>query len=116
VEGVLDRAFTDQDCREYLSKVKWSEGFVCRKCKHTKSQIRKDFARTCNICSDTESVMANTLFHKVKFGLRKAFFICFEMSTSTESLSVTQTAYRCGIHQRTARLFMHKVREAVKSS
>jgi transposase-like protein len=111
-----ERFKTDQDCREYLSNIKWSEGYFCRKCKHTKSQIRKDYSRTCNICSDTESAMANTLFHKVKFGLRKAFFICFEMSTSTKSLSASQTAVRFGVHERTARMFMQKVREAMKSS
>jgi len=107
---------TDQDCREYLSKIKWSEQYVCRKCNHTKSQIRKDFARTCNICSDTESATANTLFHKVKFGLKKAFFICFEMDTTTKSLSASQTAVRFGVQEKTARLFMQKVREAMKSS
>jgi hypothetical protein len=111
-----ERFKSDQDCREYLSNIKWSEDYVCRKCKHTKSQIRKDYARTCNICSDTESATANTLFHKVKFGLRKAFFICFEMSTSTKSLSASQTAVRFGVHERTARMFMQKVREAMKSS
>jgi len=42
---------------------------------HTKSLIRNDFSRTCNICGDTESAMANTLLHKVKFGLKKVFFI-----------------------------------------
>ena len=81
-----------------------------------KVKFGKDFARTCNICSDTESTTANTLFHKVKFGLKKAFFICFEMSTSTKSLSASQTAVRFGVHQRTARLFIHKVRKAMKSS
>ena len=111
-----ERFKTDQDCREYLSNIKWSEGYVCRKCNHTKSQIRKDYTRTCNKCSDTESTMANTLFHKVKFGLRKAFFICFEISTSTKSLSACQTAVRFGVHERTARMFMQKVREAMKSS
>ena len=60
--------------------------------------------------------MANTLFHKVKFGLRKAFFTCFEMSTSTKSLSASQTEVRFRVHERTARMFMHKVREAIKSS
>jgi len=60
--------------------------------------------------------MANTLFYKVKFGLRKAFLICFEMSTSTKSLSASQTAVRFGMRLRTARMFMHKAREAIKSS
>jgi transposase-like protein len=113
---LAERFKTDQDCREYLSEIKWSEGYICRKCGHNKSQIRKDFARTCNICSDTESAMADTMFHKVKFGLKNAFFICFEMATTTKSLSASQMAVRFGIQQRTARLFMHKVREAMKSS
>jgi hypothetical protein len=60
--------------------------------------------------------MANTLFHKVKFGIRKAFFICLEMSTTTKSLSSSYMAVRYGVSENTARLFMHKVREGMKSS
>jgi len=60
--------------------------------------------------------MSNTLFHKVKFGIRKAFFVCFEMATTTKSLSASYMAKRFGITEKTARLFMHKVREAMKSS
>ncbi|MDO5615879.1 MAG: IS1595 family transposase [Cruoricaptor ignavus] len=111
-----ERFKTDLDCEEYLSMMKWEKGFVCRKCGHTKSQIRKDFSRTCNICSDTESPTAGTLFHRVKFGLRKAFFICFEMSATTKDISALQMSVRYGISENTARLFMHKVREAMKSS
>lgn len=111
-----ERFKTDQDCREYLSNIKWEVGYICKKCGHTKSQIRQDFASTCNICSHTESAMSNTMFHKVKFGLKKAFFICFEMASTTKSLSASQTAVRFGVRVSTARLFMQKVREAMKSS
>jgi hypothetical protein len=52
----------------------------------------------------------------VKFGLQKAFFICFEMATTTKSLSASQTRVRFGIREITARMFMQKVREAMKSS
>lgn len=107
---------TDEDCIKYLSKLKWENGYICRKCGHKKYQERKNHSRTCNHCSDTESPMANTLFHKVKFGLRKAFFMCFEMSTTTKSLSASQMSVRYGVRENTARLFMYKVREAMKSS
>ena len=107
---------TDEDCKLYLSKIKWESGFKCRKCSHKASQVRKDFSRTCNKCSDTESPTADTLFHKVKFPIRTAFFICFEMATSTKSLSASQAGIRYGVTEKTARLFMHKVREAMKSS
>ena len=111
-----ERFKTDDDCKTFLSGIKWEEGFTCRKCGHTKYQERKNYSRTCNLCSDTESPMANTLFHKVKFGLRKAFFMCFEMATTIKSLSALQMSVRFGVRENTARLFMHKVREAMKSS
>ena len=111
-----DRFKTDEDCKEYLAGIKWDDGFECRKCGHKKSQVRKDFSRTCNICSHQESATSNSLFHKVKFGVRKAFFIVFEMTTSTKSLSASYVSVRFGVTEKTARLFMHKVREAMKSS
>jgi hypothetical protein len=111
-----ERFKTDLDCKGYLSHIKWEKGFKCLKCGNLTSQIRKDFSRTCNKCSHTETASANTLFHKVKFGLRKAFFICFEMSTTTKSLSASYVGVRFGVTEKTARLFMHKVRVGMKSS
>jgi transposase-like protein len=111
-----ERFNSDETCIEYLAHIKWNDRFKCVKCRHTGSQVRHDHSRTCNKCSHTESATANTLFHKVKFGIRKAFFICFEMSTTTKSLSASYVAERFGVTEKTARLFMHKVREAMKSS
>lgn len=107
---------TEEDCKKYLSQVKWSKGFTCRKCGHQGSQIRKNYSRTCNKCSYTESPSAGTLFHRVKFGLLKAFNIYFEMTTTTESLVVLQVERRYAVRPQTARLFMNKVREAMKTS
>ena len=42
--------------------------------------------------------------------------MCFEMSTTTKSLSANYMGVRFGVTEKTARLFMHKVREAMKSS
>ena len=111
-----ERFKTDLDCEEYLAYLKWEDGYCCRKCDHKKYQVRKDFSRTCNICGDTESPTAGTLFHRLKFGLRKAFFICFEMTTTTKGLSASQVARRYEISRQTAHYFMQKVREAMKSS
>ena len=107
---------TDSDCLIYLSKIKWADSYKCAKCGHSGSQTRDNHSKICNRCSYIESPSANTLFHKVKFGIRKAFYICFEMSTTTKSLSASYVADRFGVTEKTARLFMHKVREAMKSS
>ena len=108
---------TDKDCLEYLASIKWREGFTCVKCNHKKYTVRKaNFARDCNLCHHIESPTANTLFHKVKFGVRKAFTIVFEMSATTKSVSSSQMARRLKVTRQTAWLFMHKVRIAMKSS
>ncbi len=52
----------------------------------------------------------------VKFGIRRAFFIRFEMSATTKSLSVIYVGVRFGVTEKTIRLFMHKIREVMKSS
>lgn len=107
---------TVEKCNKYLALIKWGNGFSCVKCTNLTYQVRKNLSRTCNKCSHTESPSANTLFHKCKFGLDKAFVICFEMSSTTKSLSASYMAKRVGITRYTARMFMHKVRESMKSS
>ncbi len=111
-----ERFKTDLDCKKYLGEINWKDSYSFRKCSNTSYQVRKDFSRTCNSCSDTESPTANTIFHRVRFGVRTAFFVCFEMANTTKSLSATQMGVRYGIAEKTARLFMLKVKEAMSSS
>ena len=63
-----------------------------------------------SFCGDTESPTAGTLFHRLKFGLRKAFFICFEMTTTTKGLSASQVARRYKISRQMGRIFLHYIR------
>ena len=107
----------DDKCKEYLAQIKWSNGFQCPVCNHDQYYNgHKSHSRVCKKCRRIDSATANTLFHKVKFGLHKAFWIVFEMSCSTKSISSTQVAKRVGITQKTAWLFMQKVRCAMGSS
>ena len=92
--------------RRISSFFKVGRWILLSQCGHKKYQVRKDFSRTCNICGDTESPTAGTLFHRLKFGLRKAFFICFEMTTTTKALSTSQVARRYEISRQTAHYFM----------
>lgn len=48
--------------------------------------------------------------------MKKAFFICFEMSVITQSLSAKQMEIKYRIARQAACLFFHKIREATKSS
>ena len=106
----------DDACKAYLSKIKWMDGFKCTKCGSVKGCEKSGFNYHCYTCNHVESATANTLFHKVKFGLQKAFLIVFEMTTSSKSLSSVQIGKRYGISQTTAWFFMQKVRVSMKSS
>lgn len=119
-ENILE--FTDKfkddiACLSYLADIKWSDGFKCKKCGHDKFTVRKkNLARDCNRCHHIESPTVDTLFHRVRFGLRKAFTIVFEMSATSKGLSSLQVAKRFSISPTTAWTFMHKVRKAMESS
>lgn len=106
----------DDACKAYLSKIKWMDGFKCSKCGSEKGCEKAGYNYQCYSCNHVESSTANTLFHKVKFGLQKAFLIVFEMTTSTKSMSSIQVGKRYGISQTTAWFFMQKVRVAMQSS
>lgn len=106
----------DDACKAYLFNLKWMDGFKCSKCGSEKGCEKADYNYHCYTCNHVESATANTLFHKVKFGLQKAFLIVFEMTTSTKSLSSVQIGKRYGISQTTSWFFMRKVRVAMKSS
>lgn len=111
------RFHDDQSCQKYLADQKWSGGYVCKKCGHTKYTVRsKNQARDCNRCHHIESPTAGTLFHGLRFGILKAFNIVFEMSATSKGLSSSQVAKRYEISRTTAWAFMHKVRAAMQSS
>lgn len=114
----MDRFSNEEKCKEYLLELKWGAGFKCDKCNHLHYWKKKGnpYARVCKSCRHINSVTANTLFHKVKFGLRKAFLILFEMSTTTKGCSSPVIARKYGINQKSAWLFMSKVRKAMSSS
>lgn len=114
----MDRFSTEEKCKNYLLEIKWKDGFVCDKCGHESYWTKKDnpYVRVCKGCRHISSVTSNTLFHKLKFPLRKAFMILFEMSTTTKGCSSPVMARKLGINQKTAWLFMSKVRQAMKSS
>ena len=112
----INRFPNKEKCKLPLSKIEWKSGFVCIKCNNHIYWKPKDdlFHRVCKSCRHNESVTANTLFHKVKFDLREAFFIILEMSTPTKSCSCLVMARKYEINKKPSWLL--KVRKAMASS
>ncbi len=111
--GFIKEFPNDGACKAYLARIKWQDGFRCVKCGHTKGCKKPGHKYHCYNCHHVESATANTLFHKVKFGLQKAFCIVFGMGTSSKGISSVQMGKRFGIRQGTAWSFMRKVKGAM---
>ncbi|MCO6483032.1 MAG: IS1595 family transposase [Flavobacteriales bacterium] len=107
----------DAACLAHLARMKWGNGFACRKCGHGRyCAAQKPFNRQCTSCHYTESPTAGTLFHKVKFPLVKAFWIIYYLSTSKKGMSSTELSRKLELRQKTCWGFKHKVMTAMRSS
>lgn len=108
---------TSDKCNLYLSNEKWLNGYSCKRCQHSKySKGKKKYNRRCTRCGYDESPTANTLFHKLKFGIVTAFEMAYDIATSKKGANSIWLAERYGVKQMTAWLFRRKVQQAMKSS
>lgn len=107
----------DKDCFSYLSELKWSKGFQCRRCAHKKCRTgNKALHKRCLSCGYEESPTSGTLFHKLKFPILKAFYICYRVSVSKKGMSSMELCRELNLRQKTCWAFKHKVQIAMSSS
>lgn len=111
------RFVDDLSCMEYLSGLKWPGPFTCRKCGHGEYMKGKQpYSRRCRHCKYDESVTSHTLFHKLKFSLRGAFDLIFQVSCKKKAVSSLALSEELGIHYETCLNFRRKVQKAMESS
>ena len=107
----------DVDCYEYLSLIKWENGYVCRKCNYNKYYNgKKPFSRRCLKCKYDESPTTNTMFEKLKFSILIAFHIVFKISTKKKGMSSIELSNEFELRQKTCWAFKQKVQQVMKSS
>jgi len=108
---------TKEQCLSFLAKEKWLNGYRCLKCSHDQFIKGKQIhSRRCCKCNYDESPTSNTRFHKIKFGITKAFEMLYDIVTSKKGANSIWLAERHGVNQKTAWLFRQKMQEVMKSS
>ena len=108
---------TEEDCQFYLADLKWSKGYCCDRCQHTIFvKGRKEGYRRCQRCDYDASFTSGTLFHKIKFPLLKAFYICFRVAVRKKGMSSVELSKELQLQQKTCWLFKRKIQEAMQSS
>ena len=108
---------TEADCLEYLSLLKWEEGYRCKKCNNDiYCSGKRPFNRRCSKCRYDESPTSGTMFDKVKFSILKAFHIAFKIATKKKGMSLLELSHEFELRQKTCWEFKWKLQQAMESS
>ncbi|PRY85773.1 7TM protein involved in diverse intracellular signaling [Mongoliibacter ruber] len=108
--GEFQKIFPDRDaCCKFLSELKWANGFHCRKCGYNKATSTKAFGRRCRNCNYNESATSNTLFHKIKFPIEKAFYMLYLSNRKDVSLTLNELSEIIELRRETCWAFKNKI-------
>ena len=111
-EDFIKHFNSQEACLKHLNKIKWGDGFVCSKCKHTKYTTGpRPYTRKCTNCKKIDSVTAQTIFHGVRIPLQKAFYITYITSVKEKGMTVDKLAEILELRRNTCWAFRKKVEE-----
>ena len=111
-----NRFRTEEDCVEFLEKLRWPNGFVCPNCNHDDGYpIRTRGLIQCANCRYHASVTAGTIFHKTRVPLRNWFWLIYQVANDKGGASSTRLASQLGMYQPTVWYLLHKIRHAMGS-
>jgi len=109
-ENQLDEFFkNDEKCLEFISNLKWTNGFVCKKCNDNFCSGKTPYSRRCTKCKTEESATSGTIFHNCKFPISKAFYIAYHVCKGEEEISTYEFARRLSLRQMTCWNFKTKI-------
>lgn len=107
----------DNDCLNYLSDLKWADGYKCKRCGNDKFCIgKKSQNRRCTKCRYDESPTTGTSFEKLKFSILIAFHIVFKISTKKKGMSSLELSNEFELRQKTCWSFKLKIQQSMSSS
>src|SRR3954469_15669936 len=106
---------TDGQCREYLFKARWPEGFRCAACGHDDAYtLKTKIVYECVACRKQHSLLAGTIFEQTKTGLAKWFLAIYLVTSSKGGIAATELERQLGLGSyQTAWTWLHKLREAM---
>ncbi len=109
----FQRIFPDKiSCYRFLDRLKWKEGYECIKCGNEKySQGHLKFSRRCSTCGYDESVTSNTIFHRLRFPIEKAFYILYVTNNRQIDYTLDELSEILELRRNTVWSFKKKIEE-----
>ena len=112
----FSRIYPDKEsCFRFLSELKWSQGYSCRKCGHDHYfQGHLLYSRRCAKCGYEESVTANTILHDTRIDINKAFYMIFLVYSTKGKISSHKLSEILNIRQSTCWSYSSRIRKVME--
>jgi transposase-like protein len=105
---------SDASCREYLARLRWSNGFVCPRCGSSKAWVVGSLLHECSKCHYQTSVIAGTIFQDTHKPLTLWFRAIWWVTGQKNGASALGLKRMLGLGSyRTAWTWLHKLRRAM---
>ncbi|MZQ84251.1 hypothetical protein GQF01_19225 [Paenibacillus sp. 5J-6] len=104
---------TEDECEEYLLKMRWANGFCCPRCDHNEAfQIRTRKLFECKECRMQVSLTAGTIMHKSKLPLLLWFQAIQFLIKEEVECTASALSHALEINYRSAQLLLKKIQFA----
>jgi len=112
----FSKIYPDREtCYKYLSELKWSKNYSCRKCGNTTySEGQLPYSRRCTKCRYEESVINHTIFQNSRIPINKAFYMLYLIYTTKGKISSHKLAEILDIRQGTCWLYGSKMKKLLE--
>ena len=108
------RFATEAACLDYLTALRWPEGFVCPQCEGTQAWHTARGLWHCPQCKTQTSVTAGTMFHRARLPLRLWFRAIWHITNQKYGANALGLQRALGLgNYETAWQWLHKLRRAM---
>jgi len=111
----LEKRFNSEEaCREYLTRLRWPNGFICATCKATSGWLDRRHRWTCRGCRRQTTITAGTIFEGTHLPLRVWFRAVWQVTSQKSGASALGLQRVLGLGScETAWSWLHKLRRAM---
>lgn len=111
----FSRIYPDREtCFKYLSELKWTGGYACRKCANKLYLAGSlPYSRRCTKCGYDESVIASTIFQNSRIPINKAFYMLFLVYSTKGKISSHKLSELLVIRQSTCWAYNSKMQKVL---
>lgn len=105
---------TEDDCRAYLERIRWPQGFVCPRCQARTAWKTSNGVFRCRGCAANVTLTAGTVFHRSRISLRLWYRAIWWVTNQKTGISAMGLQRLLGLRSyQTAWTMMHKLRRAM---